>query len=134
VTPLTVASTTIQSGSTGTVSTTLASTTPPLVVDEDGDGSTDITTTPDKKFDLIAYLDMYKKTIATIAGTLPRGKVLINRIDKLEILIKAGKLKKAHNLAARLDKRMDHIKFKKLTDAGRQQILDMFDIFIQQFE
>jgi len=131
VTPLSVASLSVQSGSS---MDSLASTTSSLSIDEDGDGSVDATIKANQPFDPINYLEMYKKTISTIAGTLPRGKSLIKRIDKLENLIRAGKLKKAQNLSEKLDKKMKHMKFKKLAAADKQTILDMFDIFIQQYE
>jgi len=139
VSPLTVASTTVQSGdggngSAGLAGTTLASTTPSLAVDIDGDGTTDMKVAPNGRFDLSAYLKYYKKTIQTIAGDRPKGRSLVNRIDKLEGLIRSGKMKKARDLTSKLDKRMEHMKGNKITDANRQQVLDMFDVFVQQFE
>ncbi len=138
--PLTVASTTVQSGGanggggTGGSSQNGNAIVAPLSVDEDGDSRVDATVEPNKPFDPKIYLEMYKKTIATIAGTTPRGKTLSKRIDKLQDLIQAGKMKKAHSLAGRVDKKMSHVKWKKLNAGDKDMILDMFDTFIQQFE
>jgi pimeloyl-ACP methyl ester carboxylesterase len=141
--PLTVASTTVQSGagasggsgsgggaSFGDGNSVVA----PLSVDEDGNGSPDTVVKPNKTFDPVSYMEMFKKTITAIAGTTAKGKALLKRVDKLEDLIRVGKLKKAHVVIARLDKRMNHLKWKKLNATDKDRILDMFDAFIQQFE
>jgi hypothetical protein len=135
VTPLTVATTSIRARTDENASTKLyASTTPILHIDVNGDGSSDILASSSSKFDPIIYLEAIKKTVSTLAGNLPRGKALIKRIDALESLIKKGKLNKVHKVASNLDKRVKHIKSKKLTDVDRNQILDMIDMFIAQFE
>jgi hypothetical protein len=130
VTPFSVATTSVVMGVSGASSIVKT----PLVLDVDGDGVVDKLIQPEYKFDAIAFLETYKQTIQTIAGNLPKGKSIIKRIDKLESLIRAGKLKKAQNLSIRIDRKMTHQKIKGLDDVGKSKILDMFDTFIQQFE
>ncbi len=145
--PLTIASTTVESGGGISGGGSLGGSgggaggngdgnvvVSPLIIDEDGDGTVDATTTANKPFDPITYLEMYKKTINSIAGSTLRGKLLIVRINILEALIKSGKLKAAKNLASRTDKVMNHVKFKKLNTSDRDNILNMFDVFLKQFE
>ena len=151
VTPLSVASTTIMAGSSPSAPTMpLSSTTPPLQIDIDGDGTVDMTASSTssnmplmfstsspasgRRFNPINYFDLIKKSVASLAGKLPRGKNILTRIDKLEDAIKKGKLKKYDDAALQLGRRVSHLKFRGLSDADRQKTLDMFDAFLAQFE
>jgi hypothetical protein len=63
-----------------------------------------------------------------------RAKALSARIDAVETAIQKGKLKLADRIITNLGGRIAHKKFKKLSDDDKQQIVDLIDQFIAQFE
>jgi pimeloyl-ACP methyl ester carboxylesterase len=140
VTPLMTASSSIISGGfsdnmpAGVSMIPLASSTAPLNIDVDGDGTRDISVTANSQFDPITYLESIKKAVYTLAGDLPSSKKLIGSIDRLESLIKDGKLGRAHSVANKMKNGMSHLKLSTLSDQDRQQILDMINLFVLQFE
>lgn len=141
VTPLTVATTTIQIvpiSSDATSSPDIVSSTAPLIIDIDGNGVPDIqatsTSSHSDKFDAITYLESLKKTIIVLLESSNKAKNLNKRIDRLEELFNKGKLKQTYNFADKLAKRLGHKKLKELSDADRQLIVDMIDAFVAQFE
>ncbi|OHA16292.1 MAG: hypothetical protein A2830_00090 [Candidatus Taylorbacteria bacterium RIFCSPHIGHO2_01_FULL_44_110] len=137
-TPLMTASTTISTQVPRTDGTVipikLASSTPALKVDIDGNGSTDITVKANTKPDPKLFLESLEKTIIQLVGLTNRSKNIIRRIDRLQGFVKDGKLKKIHNNADKLKKVIKHKKVKLLSAAEKDQIVVMIDAFLAQFE
>jgi pimeloyl-ACP methyl ester carboxylesterase len=140
VTPLTVASTTIAVIPFGNSSASaLASSSKPLLIDVDGNGSPDIQANSgldykSASFDWVNYLEVLKKTIISLIGNTNKATNLNKRIDKLENLVKKGKAKQTQNLANKLAKKIGHKNFKELNETDKQQITDMINTFIAQYE
>ncbi len=147
VNPLTVASTTIQLvpaqslpvNATSSINSIIASSTQPLLVDMNGDGSVDIRATSTQKntgvFDSISYIESLRKTIIILMGNSSvKAKAFIKRLDRLEDLVKKGKLKKLHDFSQKLEKSLGHKRFKALTDDDKQEIIDMIDVLVSQYE
>ncbi|MFA6295630.1 MAG: hypothetical protein WC666_04450 [Candidatus Paceibacterota bacterium] len=135
VTPLTIAETTVLVQKVDATTTIpFASTSPVLNIDIDGNGKADIKVTPNIQFDPIVYLESIKTTISTLAGNSQKGLNLIKRIDKIEYLIKKGKIKQLEKVVNKLDKKVSNKKLKGLNDQSREQILNMIDSFITQYE
>ncbi len=142
VTPLTLASTSVQYSSIDQTATSViknfASTTRPLLVDFDGDGSIDTVATSSTAattFNSSLYVQSMKKTLITLLGTQSaKAKAFLKRFDRLEDLISKGKDKKVRDLSARLEKRIGHVRAKVLSDKDKQSIIDMIDTFLAQYE
>ena len=140
VTPLTVATTSVMVAPFESLQVSnLASSSKPLEIDVDGNGSPDIQATSGidyltADFDWVNYLEILKKTITSLLGNTNKANNLNKRIDKLENLVKKSKAKQTQNLAKRLEKRFGHMKLKGLNEADKQQIVDMIDTFIAQYE
>ena len=135
VTPLTIATTTvIAQTASSMIVPLLASTTSILNIDIDGNGTADIMATPKMSFDPLIYLESAKTTIITLTQNSQIGKNLIKRIDKIEDLIKKGKAKQINKSVSRLDKKVNHLKLKKLSEKDKKQILDLIDTFIKEYE
>jgi len=150
VTPLTVATTTIQFAPTdiptppgvpfGIASSTFMATIQPLNIDVDGDGTPDIKTVQGSTTNPTAYWESMKKACATAMGSDKRGgkdvfcKGIGSRIDRIEDLIKKGKFKKLHDFGDKIGQYLKHRRAKSLSDDDKQKIGDMFDGFISQFE
>jgi hypothetical protein len=135
VTPLMTASTTVTTQTMGTSTPAkLASSTPVLKIDIDGNGSVDITAKVDAPADPIVFLESLRKVITQLIGSNTRAKNVNKRIDRLEELVKKGKYKKAAVVANRLKKVVAHKKAKVLTAAEKEEIVDLIDTFLAQFE
>jgi hypothetical protein len=142
VTPLTVATTTIQFTPTdiptppgvpfGVASSTFMATIQPLAIDVDGDGVTDIKAVQGSTTDPMTYWESIKKSCGAMFDSNCRG--ISNRIDHIEDLIKKGKFKKIHDFGAKIGQYMKHRIAKNLSDAEKQEVGDMLDTFISQFE
>jgi hypothetical protein len=143
VTPLTVATTTIQFAPTdiltppgvpfGIASSTFIKTIQPLSVDVDGDGIPDIQAKQGSTTDKTAYWESMKKA-CKIANSNSFCKGISSRIDHLEDLIKKGKFKKLHDLSDKIGQYLKHRRFKNLSDDDKKQMGDMMNDFISQFE
>jgi pimeloyl-ACP methyl ester carboxylesterase len=140
VIPLTVATTTVEVAPFGSSPvSSLASSSKPLQIDINGDGSSDIqaipgTTTSVSNFNSANYLEALKKTVIALLGDTNKAKSLNKRIDRLEDLARKGKDKKVRNFAEKLANRIGHKKMKGLKEADKQQIIDLIDVFIAQYE
>ncbi len=136
VTPLTLATSTITTAVSDSNPPTigLASSTPPLNIDVDGNGSADIIAKSNATSDPIMYLEAMKKTIITLLGSNTRGQNITKRIDKLEDLVKKGRLKQLRDNSEKLRNRIVHKKGKALSTDEKGQIVDMIDAFVAQFE
>ncbi len=130
VTPLTVASTTISSGG----STRLASSSPTLTVDVDGDGSIDMSPRANVEPDPLTYLEALKRAIVRICTDQPRLRRLQARIDAIESAIKKGKGFHAHGESSHSDERVGHFYLKKLVRTDRDRMVDSIESLISRFE
>lgn len=160
VTPLTVASTTIQfvpyssgggsSGSNGgssISSSTFVTALPVLNIDVNGDGSTDVNAIHDATTTVStdSYLDILKKTCESLnrhdKGVKKQAttgssycKDIPKRIDAIKDKIKKGKLKRGHEMSDKIAKLFRHRDWKKMGDADCKDIESMIDGFVSQFE
>ena len=150
VTPLTVATTTIQFAPTdiptppgvpfGMASSTFMATIQPLNIDIDGDGTTDIKAVQGSTTSPTTYWELMKKACATAFGSDKRGgkdaycKGIGSRIDRIEDMIKKGRFKKMHDFGDKIGQYLKHRRAKSLSGDDKQEVGDMFDGFISQFE
>ena len=152
VTPLTVATTTIQFAPTdiptppgvpfGIASSTFMATIQPLSIDVDGDGTPDIKAVQGSTTNPTTYWESMKKACNALyasdkhssAGKDSPCKGFSNRIDRIEDLIKKGKFKKLHDFGDKIRQYLKHRRAKDLSDDDKQKIRDMFDGFVSQFE
>jgi pimeloyl-ACP methyl ester carboxylesterase len=140
VTPLTVATTTIQFSPTdiptppgvpfGIASSTFMATIQPLSIDVDGDGTPDIKAVQGSTTNPTTYWESMKKA----CGKETYCKGIGSRIDRIEDLIKKGKFKRLHDFRDKIWQYLKHRRAKSLSDDDKQKIGDMFDGFISQFE
>ncbi len=146
VTPLTVASTTVQLASfnssdlTSMSSSTFIATIKPLVIDIDGNGQVDVTAVHDATSTVDTF-DILKKTCETLDQTSTNKKSkasyckdISKRVDVIKDKIKKGKLTHIKNNMSKVAQLMKHRDWKKLKDADRQEVGDMIDSFVGQFE
>ena len=98
-----------------------------LALDIDGDGTIDATTTPNKAFDPILYIEIMKKTIDSFNLKKAQEKLLIQRLNELEKKIKAGKIKNVEKQIKGLIKSVtrSNKKLRKITDTERNQLVVM---------
>ncbi len=126
VTPLLVASTTISS----------ATTTPLLNLDVDGNGTVDIKTLPSPAMDPLLHLTAMKTIILSLHLKQNLEKNLLQKIDRVAKLIardKQGKaIKKIKTLVERVENK--HWDIKKLTEADKQTIVNMFSDLLANLE
>ncbi len=135
VTPLMIATTTVLSDlRDGQITTTLASSTPLLKVDIDGDGSADIVAKQNVDGDPIAYLEALKKTVMTLIPNSDKSKDLVKYILKLEDDTKKGKIKQIVDSSQQLKKRIGNKKLVGISSADRELIVNLIDVFVRQFE
>ncbi len=134
VTPLTVATTTVTSATTGTTPANLASSTLPIQLDFDGNGSVDTTVHAGTEFDPILQMELIRKTVTTLLGNIERSQQLDKRLVRLEDLIKKGKLPKVKKVAVKIENKIGHIKAKKLTDQDKELIIHMIEAMVAEFE
>lgn len=135
VTPLMTASSTVSTQTNdATVQIKLASSTPVLKVDIDGNGSVDISAKPNAVSDPLIFLESLKKMVMQLSGTNSRSKNIIKRIDRLEELVKKGKYKKLYDNSEKLKEKITHKKSKVLSESEKNQIMKMIEVFIAQFE
>ncbi len=145
VTPLTVASTTIQflpysnTGSLGGNVTTFTSSLPVLNIDVNGDGSTDVNATHDATTTVTtdSYLDLLKKTCESIGRHDKKNsycKDIPKRIDAIKDRIKKGMMKRWHDMPENIFKLFRHRDWKKMGNTDCRDIESMIDGFIGQFE
>lgn len=135
VTPLMIASTTVSTQIDGIITPIkLASSTPVLKIDIDGNGSADISVKANVQPNPLIFLEALKKMVVQLIGSNNRAKDILKRIDRLEELVKKGKFKKIHDNANKLKKVITHKKSKALSDSDKTQIVDMIDVFLAQFE
>lgn len=136
VTPLTNATTTytVSSETITTSSTPIAS--KPLRIDVDGNGSVDITATTSSEIslDANALFDKLQAFVKARIGDTKKGQQLCNRIEKVAVLARKGKLRQLHDVGDRLAKRVDHMKYANLSTKDRDWIINMIDIYVSQFE
>ncbi len=135
VTPLMAATTTVTAQSADlSVPVGIASTSPQLNIDNDGDGVADMRVDANTILDPIDFLESIQKTIQKIADSPKKTRDMMRRIDHLEELVKKGKIKKVVGAALNLKKKVSHKKTKALSVADKQEILDLIDAFLAQFE
>ncbi|MEK7609805.1 MAG: right-handed parallel beta-helix repeat-containing protein [Patescibacteria group bacterium] len=134
-TPLMIASSTVTSNSSGTaIPVKIASSTSALTIDVDGDGSVDIVANPESTLDPITFLESLKNTVIQLIGTTKLSKDIVRRIDRLEGLVKNGDYKRVIDNTERLKKRIIIQKSGSLSIDQKNQIIELIDIFIAQYE
>jgi pimeloyl-ACP methyl ester carboxylesterase len=135
VTPLMVATTTVTAQTADlSIAVGIASTSPSIKIDIDGDGSSDIRVDANKGLDPISFLESLKKTIQKISDSPKRTKDIVKRIDTIEELIRKGKVKRVIGAATNLKKKVLHKKVKALSITDKQEIVNLIDAFLAQFE
>lgn len=142
-TPFSLASTTLQvpafDPSAASTANSIYSYAQPLAVDIDGDGAVDIQATSSTSDDIgkphepIRYLEALKRVVITVLGSTNPSKNLIKRIDRLEKLVTDGKEKRVIKISNKFEKRVARIKPKKLSDAEKQQIIEMVEAFLVEY-
>jgi pimeloyl-ACP methyl ester carboxylesterase len=134
VTPLTTVKTTVVAGKESGSIVPIASTTEILSIDIDGNGTIDISATTKTKISEKDYLEMLKKIVVDLLGNSPKSKNILARIDKLEALIVSGKLIDAKESSSKLNSWINHINRRTLSETEKEQIIDMINLYISQYE
>lgn len=136
VTPFTVATTTISARVTENAPLPiLASSSPQMIIDVDGDGRVDISATSTTIIESTGYLSKsYRTIIARILGQSKHGKDILKKIDKIENKIKKGNIKKVRDLSDKLESRLSHKRFNDLTSADKDKIVKFIEIYISQYD
>jgi hypothetical protein len=156
VTPLTVATTTIQFSPTdiqtppgvpfGIASSTFMKTIQPLSIDVDGDGTADIKAVQGSTTDPATYWESLKKACNTLYASDKHSNIdnrsdlgspckgISSRIDRIRDLIRKGKFKKLHDFGDKIGQFLKHRRIKSLSDDDKQKVGDMMDTFVSQFE
>ena len=135
VTPLLVATTTVRSGrSDAEIPQRLASSSPVISLDVDGDDLSDLSMAPNTAFDPIIWLESFKKSSINLASSTAMGKVIARRIDRIETLFKSGRFKPARAIVNQFAKKIRHLKARAFTDADRIQTIDLIDRYLAQLE
>lgn len=102
-----------------------------LALDVDGDGTVDATTTANKAFDPVLYIEIMKKTIDSFNLKKGAEKLLIQRLNQLENKIKLGKIKNAGKQIQKLiknigqDNKRINKRMRKITEDERNQLVKM---------
>jgi predicted aconitase with swiveling domain len=109
------------------------SSSPVLALDIDGDGIVDVTTTANKAFDPILYIEIMKKTVDSFNLKKLPEKLLIAALNRLEDLIKKGKIKNVEKQIKKLMKTIDrkNNRSHKISDNERGQIVQMLTNLIR---
>lgn len=135
VTPFTIATTTIQARLSETAPIpNIASSSPRMDVDVDGNGSIDIVATSSTKVEPRKYYESFRSIIENIAGQTKRGKDLVKRLEKIEDQVQKGKLKRIKDLTLKLEDRLGHKKFNDLLQTDKEKIIGWIEVYISQFE
>ncbi len=126
VTPLLVASTTINAL---TIS-------PPLALDVDGNGKTDISVEAKNTIDPLTHLLSIKEIVISLELSKNQEKKFIQRLDKLIAFLKKGKSSKIeHFLGKIVEKSYDgHWKYKEIKESDRESLLTMFENLLTGLE
>ncbi len=134
VTPLTNATTTIVTNSVAEQPEKLASSTRPLSVDLDGNGSADMSIKPNtvvRERDQVHWL---KLCVQDILGSSKRAKDVIRRLERLEMVAEKGKLKRLDRRVDALKKRIVHMNKKTLSEEQKRQLIELVEAFVTQLE
>ncbi len=132
VTPVSLASTSITRSASSTAS--ISSSTLPVRLDIDGNGSTDAILKVGSGFDPLLNIKLIRTTVSTLLGPSKRADTLDKRLVRIERLIEKGKLTKAKNVATKVGKKVGHINPKKLSPTDKEHILGLIESMIAQFE
>jgi pimeloyl-ACP methyl ester carboxylesterase len=126
VTPLLVASTTISSDSSA----------PPLELDIDGNGTTDIKASPSPVINPMYYLDAMKTLVLSLHLAEPVEKMMLLRIEHTRPLIEKDKKGKAAKRMSTFVKKLDgnHWMSQDLTASEMQALLDSLDALLASLE
>ncbi len=125
VTPLMTATSTVTAGTSSTT---------PLNIDVDGDGSTDIVARPGMALDPVVFFESLKKTVLRLLGPGKRTDVVIKRIQKIEDAFKKNKVKKIDKVVRNLHKKFASKKFSQMSESAKNEIMTALEQFIAQFE
>jgi hypothetical protein len=107
---------------------------PILAIDVDGDGGVDATTTVTESFDPILYIEIMKKTVESFELKSLIKKNLITKLDRLQELIKKGKIINADKKIQKFIRQTDRkgAKLRKITDNERDQIVGMLTVLTNE--
>ena len=152
VTPLTMASTSIQflATSAGGSSGSFTSSLPVLAIDTDGDGAIDANAIHDATSTITtdSYLDLLKKLCTnvskshqpTVVGriitypTIIDCKSIAARVDAIRAAISSGKMTQVHDYSDQLSSYIKHRDLKTMTDADNKELWKMLGLFLSQYE
>jgi len=135
VTPMSVATTSITNDPVGPDSSSLASSTPPLAIDLDADGTPDIMGLPNSGAlpDATSSILAFKKMILALSGSDWRGAKLIQRVDRLFDRARNGKAKKGAG-DWHFDDTIGHLKIRGMAAPKKKQLLDLIERMIARDE
>ena len=114
-----------------------SSSTAPLSLDADGDGTVDATSSPNAPQTSDRYWDILKKICDSVGRHSPRSIALMKRMDHIRAAMKAMKGVKPvdfHREAASAGGYLAHLRFNRLSDADRDHVLDGIEGLVRQFE
>jgi pimeloyl-ACP methyl ester carboxylesterase len=135
VTPLTIASTSIVARvSESAPVMNLASSSPVMQIDLDGNGSVDISVNSDTKIDYLSITKSLRKLLDLSIKDNKRKDSISKRLDKIEDKIKKGKLEFLNDYREQLNEKSRHIKLNKITNKDKENLLDSLGTYISQFE
>jgi pimeloyl-ACP methyl ester carboxylesterase len=138
VTPLMKATTVIMSGESDGTYLDIASSSPAVRLDIDGNGSIDATLDQGNAFDPLLNIRLIRKSVETLLGNTKVADKLDKRLARIEDLLQKGKLPQAKKTLEKLDDKigtqLTHQVYSTLTAAQKKQIIDSIDLFVAQFE
>jgi pimeloyl-ACP methyl ester carboxylesterase len=126
VTPLLVASTTVSGG--------LQSTTTTLNLDVDGNGSVDIQAKANSTLDPIVFFESIKKTILQLLGSSKDADGFVRRINRIEDLFRKNKLSRIDGSVNTLKRQIGSKRLTTLSQSEKDDIVNMINQFLAQFE
>jgi pimeloyl-ACP methyl ester carboxylesterase len=132
VTPLTIIKTEISDADAR--SKKLASTTEPLSLDADGDGTTDKVIKFGDTYDPFMEIELLRKIVHTLIGDSDRAKYIDKKLVKIADQLSKGKLPQVTGSTQNLVRKLDHIKLNAATDSEKTALIELIESMIAQFE
>lgn len=134
VTPLTVVTTAVQSRiSEDSLIPVLASSSPEIKIDFDGNGLVDLVATSTTNIDQLEYHELLRTIIKSLITDPKRSKEILKKIDKLDILLKDSKETQIAKFASKINKKIGHKKFSGLSVSDRELIVQAILDYIKQY-
>lgn len=134
VTPFTIATTTIQARtSEDSLIPVLASSSPEIKIDFDGNGVVDIVATSTSNIDPTYYNQSLRLIIKSLITDPKKSKEILKKIDRLDILLKDGKLTQVAKFTEKISNKIGHKKFSALSMTDRELIVRAIEDYIKQY-